>query len=146
MRAGVAQPIEIAFEGTTLPGYFASGSGGPDLPPAGSDAEWRRGSIDGRRPLVISVGGYDSTAEESYFWNAAAATARGYHCVMFDGPGQGSLLIERGEPFRPDWELTCDKDYIRFTAAEGTGGHCESGARSLVHERVFDWLDHQLSA
>jgi alpha-beta hydrolase superfamily lysophospholipase len=53
---------------------------------------------------VISVGGYDSTAEESYFWNGAAAIAHGYHAVTFDGPGQGGPLLERGLPFRPDWE------------------------------------------
>jgi alpha-beta hydrolase superfamily lysophospholipase len=77
--------LAIPFEGTTLPGYFCS--------------------VEGRRrPLIISVGGYDSTAEESFFWNGAAALARGYHVLIFDGPGQGELLIERNMPFRPDWE------------------------------------------
>lgn len=77
--------LAIPFEDTTLPGYFCA-----------LDAA--------RRPLVISVGGYDSTAEESFFWNGAAALARGYHALIFDGPGQGEMLIERGIPFRPDWE------------------------------------------
>jgi hypothetical protein len=27
------------------------------------------------------------------------------------------------------------------TAAEGAGDHCESGARTLFHARVFAWLD-----
>jgi alpha-beta hydrolase superfamily lysophospholipase len=89
-RAGAAmarppEQLAIPFEGTTLPGYFCA--------------------IDGaRRPLIISVGGYDSTAEESFFWNGAAALARGYHALIFDGPGQGQLLIERSVHFRPDWE------------------------------------------
>jgi alpha-beta hydrolase superfamily lysophospholipase len=30
--------------------------------------------------------------------------ARGYHTLIFDGPGQGQLLIERSVHFRPDWE------------------------------------------
>ena len=28
----------------------------------------------------------------------------------------------------------------RFTAAEGAEGHCEPLARTLVHERVLDWV------
>jgi pimeloyl-ACP methyl ester carboxylesterase len=79
------EQIAIPFEDTTLPGYFCAVD-------------------DTRRPLIISVGGYDSTAEESFFWNAAAALARGYHALIFDGPGQGQPLIERGLHFRPDWE------------------------------------------
>ena len=37
--------------------------------------------------------------------------------------------------------LRCPKELARFTAAEGAGGHCEALARSLYHQRVFDWLD-----
>ncbi len=33
---------------------------------------------------------------------------------------------------------------IRFTDAEGAGGHCESSNRSLFHQRMFDWLDRTL--
>lgn len=79
------QQMAIPFEDMTLPGYFCAVD-------------------ETRRPLIISVGGYDSTAEESYFWNGAAALARGYHALIFDGPGQGELLVERSIPFRPDWE------------------------------------------
>jgi pimeloyl-ACP methyl ester carboxylesterase len=56
------------------------------------------------RPTVIVTGGYDSTAEESYFFGGRAAIERGYTCIAFDGPGQGAAIIERGLPFRPDWE------------------------------------------
>ncbi|QUH03267.1 alpha/beta fold hydrolase [Saccharopolyspora erythraea] len=37
------------------------------------------------------------------------------------------------------------KALVRFTAAEGAGGHCEATARRLYHQRVFDWLDEVLS-
>ena len=57
-----------------------------------------------RRPTLIITGGYDSTAEEAYFFSGAAAVARGYTCLVFDGPGQGAALIEDGLVFRPDWE------------------------------------------
>ncbi|MBX5442948.1 MAG: alpha/beta fold hydrolase [Solirubrobacteraceae bacterium] len=33
-----------------------------------------------------------------------AAIARGYHVLLFDGPGQGRNLIRDGRPIRPDWE------------------------------------------
>jgi alpha-beta hydrolase superfamily lysophospholipase len=74
-----------------------------DAPGAEANAYFVSGGA-GRRGVVVSVGGYDSTAEESYLWNAAAAAARGYHAVMFDGPGQGAQLM-RGVPFTPAWSF-----------------------------------------
>jgi pimeloyl-ACP methyl ester carboxylesterase len=81
-----AQVIEIEYAGKCLHGYlFLAAAEGP-------------------RPVLIITGGYDSTAEECYFFSARAAVERGYHCIVFDGPGQGGALIEDGLPFRPDWE------------------------------------------
>jgi len=78
--------IEVPFEQRHLHGYFfPSQSAGP-------------------RPVLIVTGGYDSTAEEAYFFSGPAALARGYHVVTYDGPGQGADLIEYGHVFRPDWE------------------------------------------
>jgi len=37
--------------------------------------------------------------------------------------------------------LTCPKQFISFTSAEGADEHCEIGNRSLFHQRVLDWLD-----
>ena len=37
--------------------------------------------------------------------------------------------------------LTCEKEFVTFTAAEGAGDHCEEGARALYHARSFGWLD-----
>jgi hypothetical protein len=37
--------------------------------------------------------------------------------------------------------LKCPKTLMRFSAAEGAGGHCEMGNRSLL--RLLDWLDEQ---
>jgi alpha-beta hydrolase superfamily lysophospholipase len=42
--------------------------------------------------------------------------------------------------------LTCPKEYILFTDAEGAGEHCEAGASSRFHQRAFDWLDEVLAA
>ncbi|CAH2602776.1 protein of unknown function [Rhodovastum atsumiense] len=41
--------------------------------------------------------------------------------------------------------LRCPKALVRFTAAEGTGGHCEMMNRSLLNDRVLDWLDEVLA-
>ncbi|AKS32809.1 alpha/beta hydrolase family protein [Mycolicibacterium goodii] len=77
--------VAIPYEGTTLPGYLYL--------------------VDDRpRPTVIFNGGYDSTLEESYVALAAAALARGYHVLAFDGPGQGAALREQRLTFRHDWE------------------------------------------
>jgi pimeloyl-ACP methyl ester carboxylesterase len=37
-----------------------------------------------------------------------------------------------------------EKTLLRFTSAEGAGGHCEATARRLFHQRVYDWLDETL--
>jgi len=65
---------------------------------------FRAADDDQPRPTLIITGGYDSTAEESYFFSGAAAVARGYTCLVFDGPGQGAAIIEDGLVFRPEWE------------------------------------------
>jgi pimeloyl-ACP methyl ester carboxylesterase len=41
--------------------------------------------------------------------------------------------------------LRVPKALVRFSHAEGAGGHCEAMARSLYHQRVFDWLDDVLA-
>ena len=81
------EQVDIPYEGTTLPGYL-----------------YLVDDSDTPRPTVIYNSGYDSTLEESYFAIAAAAIARGYHVLAFDGPGQGSAIREQGLVFRPDWE------------------------------------------
>ena len=35
-------------------------------------------------------------------------------------------------------------DFLRFTAAEGAGGHCEGMGREIFDERVYAWLDRVL--
>ena len=42
--------------------------------------------------------------------------------------------------------LRCQKELIRFTAADGAGDHCEMRNRSMLNRRAFDWLDGVLRA
>jgi pimeloyl-ACP methyl ester carboxylesterase len=89
--------IQIPYEGTSLPGYF-----------------FRVDDQQAPRATVILTGGYDGTAEELYFFNGAAALARGYNVLAFDGPGQGAALLQQGIVLRADWEsvVTPVVDYL----------------------------------
>jgi alpha-beta hydrolase superfamily lysophospholipase len=56
------------------------------------------------RPLLVVVGGYDSTLEELYLSIAAAAHQRGLSVLTYEGPGQGAVLREQGLTMQADWE------------------------------------------
>ncbi len=81
--------VDIPYGKTELPAYL--------VPAFGRESEVR--------PLLILNNGYDATITDLYFASGVAALQRGYHVLMFDGPGQGSMLYERGVPLRPDWEV-----------------------------------------
>ena len=53
--------------------------------------------------------------------------------TFFDG--QPEMLFDH---------LTCQKALLDFTAAEGAGAHCQSGAQRLAFGRIYDWLDDVL--
>jgi len=82
-------PIErvaIPYKGTELAGYvFRPREAGP-------------------RPAIILNNGSDGPVNAMWVMGGAAAAARGYMAITFDGPGQGEALLEQGLPFRPDWE------------------------------------------
>jgi alpha-beta hydrolase superfamily lysophospholipase len=82
------EPFRIPFADGSLPAYL--------VPAAGHSSEVR--------PLLILTNGYDATVTDMYFGSAVAASRRGYHCLLFDGPGQGEMLYEHGVRLRPDWE------------------------------------------
>ena len=52
-------------------------------------------------------------------------------------PGQSRRLYKA---------LTCPKQLVSFTAAEGADYHCEPKALGLRNQRIFDWLDETLGA
>jgi pimeloyl-ACP methyl ester carboxylesterase len=56
------------------------------------------------KPLIVFVGGQDSTLEELYFEMVPAANRRGYAVLAYEGPGQGAALREHGLFFTPEWE------------------------------------------
>ena len=79
------EAVAIPYEDTALQGYFFSG--GP-----------------GERPLLIATNGSDGTVADMLGAGVLDAVDRGYHVLVYDGPGQGQALYEQGLPFRYDWE------------------------------------------
>ncbi|AZG46496.1 alpha/beta hydrolase family protein [Gordonia insulae] len=84
----VAQRLSIPYDGTQLPGWFFSPTDAGDAP----------------RPTLVMVNGSDGSVSAQWSSAAHGALQRGYRVVMFDGPGQQSMLFEHGMPFRHDWE------------------------------------------
>lgn len=82
-----AERLEIPYEGAHLTGWFL-----------------RAGASRNPRPLVIMNNGADGLELSMYLLGGGGALARGYNCLIFNGPGQGDSLWERKLWFRPDWE------------------------------------------
>jgi dienelactone hydrolase len=82
-----AIPIAVPYEDSDLPGYL--------FVPADDGVA---------RSTVILNNGSDGAM--TFLWPGLGQPGldRGYNVVIFDGPGQQSMLFERGVPFRPDWE------------------------------------------
>jgi pimeloyl-ACP methyl ester carboxylesterase len=85
--SGEAEPVQIPFGETALPGYF-----------------YRANRSDGKpAPALIMLNGFDGTKEEFYSY-AQSARKRGLHCLTLEGPGQGEVIHKMHLPFRPDYE------------------------------------------
>jgi len=82
-----SETVEIPYEGTTMPGWFFApdDSGTP-------------------RPTLILNNGSDGQASDLWVYGGAAAIERGWNALIYEGPGQGSMLFVHKQPFRDDWE------------------------------------------
>jgi hypothetical protein len=90
------EAVKIPYEGTTLPGYFFRAPG--------AEASGAETSGTAARPTLVGVNGSDGSLPAMWRACVFGALARGYHALVFDGPGQQSMLFEQGVPFRPDFE------------------------------------------
>ncbi|MCS5718285.1 dipeptidyl aminopeptidase [Herbiconiux sp. CPCC 205763] len=92
-----ARSVEIPYEGTTLPGYYFRSTAPGDT-----------------HPVLVAVNGSDGSLAALWSSAVSGALARGYDALVFDGPGQQSMLFERNTTFRPDWEavLTPVLDFV----------------------------------
>jgi hypothetical protein len=80
-------PVAIPYEGGDLPGYLL-----------------RQDASGTRRPTLIVTNGSDGSVAGLWATAIKATLDRGWNAFVFDGPGQQSMLFERGIPFRYDWE------------------------------------------
>lgn len=65
-------------------------------------------------PTLIVGNGFDAAQEDSYHYFCAAALARGWNCITYEGPGQNTVRRTQDLGFIPDWEyvVTPVVDYI----------------------------------
>jgi len=92
-----AERVSIPYEGGALPGYL--------FRPAGERTT---------TPVLVAVNGSDGSLTSLWADCVVGALRRGYSALVFDGPGQQSMLFEHGSHFRPDWEhvLTPVYDFV----------------------------------
>lgn len=81
------EPVNIPYQNTSLHGFYIRSKGAAQ-----------------KRPLLILVNGSDGSLLDMWIQGGAGASARGYDCLTFDGPGQGYALWKQKLFFRPDWE------------------------------------------
>ena len=89
--------VDIPYEGSTMPGWL-----------------FRPDDSGARRPTLVLNNGSDGSISGCWCEGAEGALERGYDVLLFDGPGQQSMLFERDIPFRHDWEkvLTPVVDFL----------------------------------
>jgi len=71
-------------------------------------------STSNPRPTLIVGGGFDSNYEETMHVFGFPALERGYNVILYEGPGQPTLLHTQGVGFIYDWEkaVTPIVDYL----------------------------------
>jgi len=89
--AGVEE-VALPWGATPLPAYYVR---------AGA----ARGTRGGRGKTLLIISGYDGTLEETWLSYGRAALERGYHLMLFAGPGQmDTLRLHPGLAFVPEYE------------------------------------------
>ncbi len=82
-----AEEVNITYGDTTIPGCL--------FRPKNGNAPFA---------TIIFNNGSDGPTSAMWGCGVAGALERGYAALVFDGPGQNSMLWENHIPFRPDWE------------------------------------------
>lgn len=71
-------------------------------------------------PTMVVANGFDAAQEDSYHYFVAAALARGWNCITYEGPGQPTVRRNQDIGFIPEWELVTTPvvDYILSEKAD----------------------------
>jgi len=81
------EPVEVPYEGTSLPALFVHAEGGAR-----------------RSPALVFFDGFDVTKEIQYFKGVPDLIARGIACLIVDGPGNGEAIRFRNLPLHHETE------------------------------------------
>lgn len=87
MSHGRHVQVDVPYGNTAMPGYLFR----PD-----------RSGLP--RPTWVITNGSDGSLSGLWAEGIRAGLERGWNVFVFDGPGQQSMLFEKGIPFRHDWE------------------------------------------
>lgn len=124
--------VLIPYGSAWLPGYFLR----PD------------GSTFARPTIVLNNGGAGQNID-MYVYGGAAALERGYNALIFEGPGQGSMLFEHKIPYRPDWQHVVSPVVDWLTARPEVDSQriaitgWSTGGESVIQAAAFE---HRLAA
>lgn len=88
LRGVKRETLQIPYEGKTLKAVFYPAVG----------------ELDATRPLIVGFNGWDGTIVETYYRLGTEGTRRGYNVLVYEGPGQGSVLREQQLLFTHEWE------------------------------------------
>ncbi len=81
------EPVEIPYEGKSLPGLLVHAE-----------------TTAPRAPAMVFFDGLDVTKEIQYFHGVPEMAARGIACLIVDGPGNGEAIRFRGMPLHHETE------------------------------------------
>lgn len=92
------EPVEISFEGGSLPAYFVHATT-PRSEPG---------------PAMVFFDGLDVSKELQFSLGVNELARRGIGCLIVDGPGNGETIRLRGHPLRYDYDVagTAAYDYL----------------------------------
>jgi pimeloyl-ACP methyl ester carboxylesterase len=124
-------PVEVPFEGKSLPGYFLEHDSVP-------------------RPLVVMIGGGDSYREDLFYFGGYPSWHRGFNMLMVDLPGQGKVPA-RGLTFRADMAapISAALDFVAARAKSPpekvaiygvSGGGYFTGQSAAEDRRIGAWI------
>lgn len=62
--------------------------------------------------------------------------------LVVDSQNESELLVGQAKLLYDN--LKSEKEYMLFKTDEGAGLHCQTGARILSNQRIYDWLDENI--
>lgn len=118
-----------------------------------------QGIVDKLDAIIRANRGLNWKIVQRGFWVHGVSNLRDYlaSAELFTMDGRAELIrcptlltMAEGDVLGSDVPmffdtLQCPKTLLKFSAAEGAGGHCEMLNRSLLNQRVLDWLDNQFA-